>query len=1088
VTRVLCRSAALALLAPWTWFLAGWGGLLLAQLAGALIPGVTADGVTTHSALVPCLAVALVASAIVVGCHRQAVLRSYRAFALLARYEQNGEAKALDAATLVARRAVTGRFGDDRPLAWLVLGWASRLQAERPSQADAIDQAVDALTRSVKIAPAGTRLSALAQVHLAAAAAQRYEDRHQPQDAEVALSAVGVAVGDRRYGVTVARDAERIAAGVLVRRYEIDGRREDIERAVELTEHLAAANGVPQPAELAIRAWVRLRHSEVSDDPGDIDTAVELAAAAAAPLAPGTPDRAVALGHLARAHLTRYARTGARYDRDAAEAAARELVRPTRHGVNRGDGLLILSQIQREAALTGEPDALDEAVGLAEEAYRVARGGVRRAHAAQSLGLALMDRYLRRKRASDLERVVEIIEEQLRDLAAARLRPDLQSLAAGALMLAAGGQHGGADMLRRAFDDQPDRAAMLRRAAEFAESAALATPVGDVNRAGMFITLGQVIGYQIDAGAEGDDLVDREVQAFSAAVDSAVQSAGRMSEARKGLGLALRDRGLRRRDPEDLNAAVVEGEAALAAAGSPLERVPALDALASVHRAQHQLTGSLEALECAADRREEALDALAENFAFSSIEDRLGERIEWSRLHDDLVRDHLALAAATPEVAPERRRRAMVVAEAAKARLLGQALARGDLPAPPGADPTELQRERELLEQLRRLDIRELSGTAGPPSGQHDRKLILEGLRATWCAIAATGPAGREHVAVRQGAAATWDELAALPAAPGTAVLSLYTLAQQSILFVLRYGDDAPVAIEADVGFEHWERALRRLQRHLRRAGPGRSSEPTWLDPIRPLLEGAVAALSGVQRIVISAHRAADLLPWAVALELCGVACEGRPLCVTTVPGLGALHQVRARLPAPAAGTPLVVGHNFLDLHEAEPEAAAVGRTLGVDALLGASATHDAVVRLLVNAPLAHFATHARFDPRSPMQSSVELADGSLTAGSALNLNIRTDLVVLSACEAGISARLAGDERVGVTHAFLHAGARAVIGALWSVDDAASAALMKGFHERRARHGDTALALAEAQAATRRRAEWSDLYYWAGFTILGDST
>jgi CHAT domain-containing protein len=158
-----------------------------------------------------------------------------------------------------------------------------------------------------------------------------------------------------------------------------------------------------------------------------------------------------------------------------------------------------------------------------------------------------------------------------------------------------------------------------------------------------------------------------------------------------------------------------------------------------------------------------------------------------------------------------------------------------------------------------------------------------------------------------------------------------------------------------------------------------------------------------------------------------------------------ALHQVRARPPAPAAGIPLVVGHNFLDLHEAEPEAAAVGRTLGVDALLGASATRDAVVGRLVDAPLAHFATHARFDPRSPMQSSVELADGSLTAGFALNLNLGTDLVVLSACEAGISARLAGDERVGVTHAFLHAGARAVIGALWSVDDAASAALMEGF-------------------------------------------
>jgi len=105
-------------------------------------------------------------------------------------------------------------------------------------------------------------------------------------------------------------------------------------------------------------------------------------------------------------------------------------------------------------------------------------------------------------------------------------------------------------------------------------------------------------------------------------------------------------------------------------------------------------------------------------------------------------------------------------------------------------------------------------------------------------------------------------------------------------------------------------------------------------------------------------------------------------------------------------------------------------------------------------------------------------------------LTLAADLVVLSACQTGLgSGALAdvppGDDWVGLTRAFLHAGARHVVATLWPVDDWATAALMERFYGASAVGPDPARALAEAQRVVLTAPATAHPFYWAGFVAVG---
>jgi len=140
-----------------------------------------------------------------------------------------------------------------------------------------------------------------------------------------------------------------------------------------------------------------------------------------------------------------------------------------------------------------------------------------------------------------------------------------------------------------------------------------------------------------------------------------------------------------------------------------------------------------------------------------------------------------------------------------------------------------------------------------------------------------------------------------------------------------------------------------------------------------------------------------------------------------------------------------------------------------------------------------HLATHGVYDESMPEFSGLVFSmigpDGSprlgvLKAHDIARLNVPAELVVLSACDSAAGENVSGEGVMGLSYAFLHAGARQVISTLWSVDDARSRELMIVFYQEFMRNGGNAAeALRQSQLTVMRQHSNSAPYYWAGFEL-----
>lgn len=197
-------------------------------------------------------------------------------------------------------------------------------------------------------------------------------------------------------------------------------------------------------------------------------------------------------------------------------------------------------------------------------------------------------------------------------------------------------------------------------------------------------------------------------------------------------------------------------------------------------------------------------------------------------------------------------------------------------------------------------------------------------------------------------------------------------------------------------------------------------------------------------------------------------------------------------------------GLGLARLRHSGAEAAAIGGLLPESdrrILLGLDASRRALEEEAAAYRVLHFATHGILDSNRPRLSGLVLslvdergrrADGFLRLHDIYGLQLDSDLVVLSACSTALGKQMRGEGLIGLTRGFLHSGARRVVASLWSVEDEATAELMRRFYQGLFHRGETpAAALRGAQLALFEGAgdaRWTAPYYWAAFTLFGDWT
>jgi CHAT domain-containing protein len=144
---------------------------------------------------------------------------------------------------------------------------------------------------------------------------------------------------------------------------------------------------------------------------------------------------------------------------------------------------------------------------------------------------------------------------------------------------------------------------------------------------------------------------------------------------------------------------------------------------------------------------------------------------------------------------------------------------------------------------------------------------------------------------------------------------------------------------------------------------------------------------------------------------------------------------------------------------------------------------------------IIHVATHGLLNAERPQFTGVVLSlvgnkthDGFVRTDEVFNLRLGSPLVMLSACETGLGKEKRGEGVMGLTRAFMYAGAPTVGVSLWSVADKSTADLMTDFYKRllTAETTTSSSALRGAQLAMISGKKYSAPFYWAPFVLVGD--
>lgn len=535
----------------------------------------------------------------------------------------------------------------------------------------------------------------------------------------------------------------------------------------------------------------------------------------------------------------------------------------------------------------------------------------------------------------------------------------------------------------------------------------------------------------------------------------------------------------------------------------------------AAYRSLNQISRAQQALEEAID----IVEALRAQVAG-------GEQEQQRFFEDKLSPYHAMVDLLIAESSPSE---ALIFAERAKARVLLDVLQQGRFSIQKAMTAGEQEQERRLKSELARLNM-QLAGASQSDKPDPQRideiKPRLEKARLNYQAFQTSLYAAHPELKAKRGEAPIIrsEELAALLPDPASALLEYVVADDESYLFAATKAAGNP---EADIRVytlpikrEDLAKQIEAFRGQLAGRDLGFRAAAVKLHDL--LLKPAAAQLRGKTNLVITPDDVLWDLPFQ-ALSSGANRFLVEDAAIAYAPSVTALREMRNRRKGEgetgASGTLLALGNPTLGketvsraalalrdrrldpLPQAEEEVTALRRLYGESrskVYIGAEAREDRVKSEAGRAGILHFATHGMLNNASPMYSHVALAqggadeDGLLEAWELMQLDLKADLAVLSACETARGRIGAGEGMIGLSWAMFIAGVPSIVVSQWKVESAATRDLMVDFHRALISPAPAnakptkAQALRQAALKLMKNPETRHPFYWAGFVLVGD--
>jgi len=471
---------------------------------------------------------------------------------------------------------------------------------------------------------------------------------------------------------------------------------------------------------------------------------------------------------------------------------------------------------------------------------------------------------------------------------------------------------------------------------------------------------------------------------------------------------------------------------------------------------------------------------------------------------------------------------ALNFAERAKARTLLDMLQEGRVSVQKAMTAKEQQDERQLKSQLTQLNkqLARLSQSEKQNAAARVQELEtkLEKARLNYEAFQNALYAAHPELKTQRGEAPIINaqELAELVPNAATVLLEYVVTDETAYLFAItKPAEKAEIQLYTlPINRAELEKQIESFRKQLATRDLGFRTSAIKLYDF--LLKPAQAQLRGKTNVVIAPDSNLWDLPFQ-ALVNGGGRFVIEDAAITYAPSLTVLREMTKRRmdqpPARASATLLAFGNPFSELKTAKPtatlrdgnldplpeaaeEVKALARLYGTTRskiYVGPDAREDRVKSEAGQAGILHFTTHGTLNNAAPMYSYLTLAeggpndDGLLEAWELMQLDLKAELAVLSACETARGRIGAGEGVIGFSWAMFIAGVPATVVSQWKVESASTRDLMVNFHRslispRAPQKSKPAKTDALRQAALRlmRNPETSHPFYWAGFVLVGD--